>query len=194
MPELQLRVIVDGETLNTAAALRIAQRDTVEAFLQSILLLPLDPNDLFRIQLGTCFRDAMQSARRRKPVNIIPILKAAKTLETDSLESKIWKQAGTRGLVGFAAAAQKNRQVVQWMKALKDDELEAFLSSTTLIEVHEDFSRIVQHVDYSVSIQPDKIPDKAKHVLGPRTWKRPRLATEPSPGEFQVMLTAGIVT
>lgn len=144
--------------------------DIRESLIKALLLVPLEPDSVTRIQLGDCFRRSLQSKRSASPYRLHTIISECKagTIDRTSLEAKFFQHGGAKAVTCLAAAATDNKQIIPLLTSLSDGQLQCFISSIELITPHRDLLFIAETLDRK---KPPR-PSKRKAIPSVRTRRK----------------------
>lgn len=117
--------------------------------MSALLLLPLDEENIQRIQLGEAFRRALRAKRQSTPLRLHSIVSACKEGKIDeaSLEARFFRHGGVRAVTALAAAGADDNNILSQLEGLGDEELGFFLKSIETIKWHPDLASMAEVTD-----------------------------------------------
>ncbi|KAK5043456.1 hypothetical protein LTR84_011972 [Exophiala bonariae] len=155
-----LKVMLDGSLFDIRDACKKQPDIFRDTLISALLLIPLDDQNIKRIQLGEAFRGSLQAERHSTPYRLHSVISACKEGKTDeaSLEAKFFEHGGARAVTALAAAAADDNNIMVQLENLRNEELQAFLESIDTIEWHRDLLFMAEAMDRKrLSITSKKI-------------------------------------
>ena len=144
-----LKVMIEGSFLDIRDACKRQPDLSRETLISALLLLPLEDQNIKRVQLGEAFRRSLQAGRQSTPYRLHSVISACKEGKMDgaSLEAKFFGHGGARAVTALAVAAADNNDVMLQLEDLGNEELKAFLESIDAIDRHPDLLFMAEAMD-----------------------------------------------
>ncbi|RMZ86917.1 hypothetical protein DV736_g5853, partial [Chaetothyriales sp. CBS 134916] len=161
-----LKVMLDDSILDIRDACKKHPDLLRETLISALLLLPLDGQNIKRVQLGEAFRRSLQAKRQSTPYRLHSVISACKEGKIDglSLEAKFFGHGGARAVTALAAAAADDNDVMLQLEDLGSEDLKAFLESIHTIEWHPDLLFMAEAMDR----KHPSITSKKTYLVRPR--------------------------
>ncbi|KIV94126.1 hypothetical protein, variant [Exophiala mesophila] len=163
---IQLRLRLDDSFLDIEDACQTQPGVVRDSPLSALLLLPLDEENIQRIQLGEAFRHSLQAGRESTPCRLHSIISACKEGKIDdaSLEARFFRHGGVRAVTALAAAGADDNNILSQPEGHGDEELGSFLKSIDTIKWHPDLEFMAEVTDR----KRPSITTKETYLVRPR--------------------------